>query len=145
MKTPFTYRHSLTLFGSVFLHNFENFLLGRCNTCHDAGVGDTFGFCDRAYIYLANMVEPQSSELHRRERCRNHLDQLGGFLYLFFTLRFVKQHFFGRSNAASAVPDGVKFRYVPVKVGIGIVSFLVVGTDQTSRIEILPQKKSLRW
>ena len=58
VKTPFTYRHSLTLFGSVFLHNFENFLLGRCNTCHDAGVGDTFGFCDRAYIYPANMVEP---------------------------------------------------------------------------------------
>ena len=64
MKTPFTYRHFLFRFGSVFLHDFHNFSLSRCNACHDAGMGNTFGFCDGAHIFKLNMVEPQSSELH---------------------------------------------------------------------------------
>ena len=42
VNTPFTYRHFLFRFGSVFLHDFQNFSLSRCNACHDAGMGNTF-------------------------------------------------------------------------------------------------------
>ena len=58
VKTPFTYRHFLIRFGSVFLHDFQNFSLSRCNACHDAGMGNTFGLCDGTHILQLNMVEP---------------------------------------------------------------------------------------
>ena len=45
-------------FGSVFLHDFQNFSLSRCNACHDAGMGNTFGLCDGTHILQLNMVEP---------------------------------------------------------------------------------------
>lgn len=64
MKTPFTYRHFLFRFGSVFLHDFQNFSLSRCDACHDAGMSNTFSLCDGAHILSLDMMKPQSAKLN---------------------------------------------------------------------------------